>query len=158
MVVAAALLCIVAIVGSIFAFHQLRAIGARYMIAVGLVSVWSVAFIVLTLLRAPVTPMAASVGLVAWIAYRFSVSLFGQAGWPMAIDLLGEAVLAAGFCGYLAAGVRPNAYYRRRLFHALRRAIGPGHGDPAARRPPRVPVAQAWSTSTPLDRVRALNP
>jgi hypothetical protein len=115
MVVAAALLCIVAIVGSIFAFHQLRAIGGRYMIAVGLVSVWSVAFIVLTLLRARVTPMVASAGLVAWIAYRFSVSLFGQAGWPMAIDLLGEAVLAAGFCGYLVGGVRPNAYYRRRL-------------------------------------------
>jgi hypothetical protein len=85
------------------------------MIAVGLVSVWSVAFIVLTLLRVRLTPMVAGAGLVAWIAYRFSVSLFGQAGWPMAIDLLGEAALAAGLCGYLAGGVRPNAYFRRRL-------------------------------------------
>jgi len=33
----------------------------------------------------------------------------------LAIDLLGEAILAAGFCGYMAGGVRPNAYYRRRL-------------------------------------------
>ena len=30
-------------------------------------------------------------------------------------DLLGEIVLVAGFCGYMTAGVRPNAYYRRRL-------------------------------------------
>ena len=115
MVVAAALLCIVAIVGSIFAFHQLRAIGARYMIAVGLVSVWSVAFIVLTLLRARVTPVIAGAGFVIWIAYRFSVALFSQTGWPLAIDLLGETILAAGFCSYMAGGVRPNAYYRRRL-------------------------------------------
>ncbi|MBN9088650.1 MAG: hypothetical protein J0J01_17235 [Reyranella sp.] len=29
--------------------------------------------------------------------------------------VLAETALAAGFCGYMAAGVRPNAYYRRRL-------------------------------------------
>jgi hypothetical protein len=107
MVVAAALLCIVAIVGSIFAFHQLRAIGARYMIAVGLVSVWSVAFIVLTLLRAPVTPMAASVGLVAWIAYRFSVSLFGQAGWPMASISWARPFWPPGSAAILPPGCDP---------------------------------------------------
>ena len=115
MVAAAALLCIVAIAGAFLAFHQLREIGGRYMIAVGLVAAWSFAFIVLTLLRARVTPVVAGAGFVVWIAYRFSVALFGQAGWPLAIDLLGETILAAGFCGYMAGGVRPNAYYRRRL-------------------------------------------
>ena len=115
MVAAAALLCIVAIAGALFAFHQLREIGGRYMIAVGLVAAWSLAFIVLTLLRARVTPVVAGAGFVVWIAYRFFVALLGQTGWPLAIDLLGEAILAAGFCGYMAGGVRPNAYYRRRL-------------------------------------------
>jgi hypothetical protein len=62
-----------------------------------------------------VTPVVAGAGLVVWIAYRFFVALLGQTGWPLAIDLLGEAILAAGFCGYMAGGVRPNAYYRRRL-------------------------------------------
>ena len=74
MVVAAALLCIVVIVGAVFAFHQLREIGGRYMIAVGFVAAWSLAFIVLTLLRARVTPVVAGAGLVVWIAYRFSVA------------------------------------------------------------------------------------
>jgi len=59
--------------------------------------------------------VVASAGLIAWIAYRFAVSVFAGAGWPLAVDLLGEAALAAGFCGYMASGVRPNAYYRRRL-------------------------------------------
>ena len=115
MVAASALLCIVAIAGAFFAFHQLREIGGRYMIAVGLVTAWSFAFIVLTLLRARVTPVIAGAGFVIWIAYRFSVALFSQTGWPLAIDLLGETILAAGFCSYMAGGVRPNAYYRRRL-------------------------------------------
>ncbi len=115
MVVAALLLCAVAIVGAAFAFHQLREIGGRYMIAVGFVAAWSLAFVVLTLLRARLTPLMASAGLVTWITYRFSVAVVSHAGWPLAIDALGESVLAAGFCGYMAGGVRPNAYYRRRL-------------------------------------------
>ena len=115
MVVAALLLCVVAIVGAALAFQQLRDVGGRYTLAVGFVTAWSVAFVVLTLLRARVTPVVASAGLVVWIAYRFSVALLSQAGWPLAIDLLGEAMLVAGFCGYMAGGVRPNAYYRRRL-------------------------------------------
>jgi hypothetical protein len=36
-------------------------------------------------------------------------------GWPLIVDLLAEAVLAAGFCGYMLRGEQPNAYYRRRL-------------------------------------------
>ena len=115
MVAAALLICVVAVAGAALAFHQLRDIGGRYMISVGFVAIWSFAFVVLTLLRARVTPVVAGAGLVVWIAYRFSVALLGQAGWPLAVDLLGEAVLAAGFCGYMAGGVRPNAYYRRRL-------------------------------------------
>ncbi len=37
------------------------------------------------------------------------------AHWPLLVDLAAEAALAAGFCGYMAGAVRPNAYYRRRL-------------------------------------------
>ena len=115
MVVAALLLCIVAIAGTVFDFHRLRELGGRYTIAVGFVAVWSAVFVVMTLLRLRATPVVASAGLVAWIAYRFSVTVLGQVGWPLTVDLLGEAVLAAGFCGYMAGGVRPNAYYRHRL-------------------------------------------
>jgi len=84
-------------------------------IAVGFAGVWSAAFVAMTLLRLPATPLVAGAGFLAWIAYRFAVALASQAGWPLAVDLWAEAVLAAGFCGYMADGVRPNAYYRRRL-------------------------------------------
>jgi hypothetical protein len=115
MVLAALLLCSVAIAGIAFAPERLDELGGRYTIAVGFVTLWSAAFTVMTLLRLGATPMVASAGLVVWIAYRLAVAVFGHAGWPLAVDLLGEIVLAAGFCGYMAGGVRPNAYYRRRL-------------------------------------------
>ena len=114
-VLAAVVVCLVAIVGALLAFDQLRSIGIRYMIAVGFAGIWSAVFVVMTLLRLPATPAVASVGFVAWIAWRFAVALWSQAGWPLAVDTWVEAVLAAGFCGYMADGVRPNAYYRRRL-------------------------------------------
>ncbi|MBI3196011.1 MAG: hypothetical protein HYZ40_00595 [Rhodospirillales bacterium] len=115
MTIAAAALCIVALAGASFAFDRLREIGDRYMIAVAFLVAWSIAFVVMTLMRARATPVVASVGLAAWVAYRFCVAVLAQAGWPLAADLLGEAVMAAAFCGYMAGGVRPNAYYRRRL-------------------------------------------
>ncbi len=71
--------------------------------------------VIMTLLRLRVTPVVASLGFLAWIAYRFAAALLSHAGWPLMVDLVGEALLAAGFCGYMAGGVRPNAYYRRRL-------------------------------------------
>ena len=114
-VLAAGVVCLVAIGGALFAFDQLRQIGVRYMIAVGVAGVWCAVFVVMTLLRLPATPVVASVGFLAWIAYRFAVALWSQAGWPLAVDLWAEAVLDAGFSGYMADGVRPNAYYRRRL-------------------------------------------
>ena len=114
-VLAAAVVCVVALGGALLAFDQVRLIGVRYMIAVGFAGVWCAVFVVMTLLRLPATPLVASAGFVAWIAWRFAVALWSQAGWPLAVDLWAEAVLAAGFCGYMADGVRPNAYYRRRL-------------------------------------------
>ena len=45
--------------------------------------------------------------------------LSSHAGWPLTVDLWAKPLLAAGFCGYMAGGVRPNAYYRRRLPGAL---------------------------------------
>jgi hypothetical protein len=115
MTIAAALLCLLTAAGTLLAYDQLRAVGVRYMIAVGFITLWSAVFIVMTLLRLRATPLVASAGLVAWIAWRFLAALLYQSGWPLAVDLLGEIVLAAGFCGYMAGGVRPNAYYRRRL-------------------------------------------
>jgi hypothetical protein len=115
MMITALVLGVVALAGACFAFDRLREIGNRYMIAVAFIAAWSIVFVIMTLLRSRATPLLASAGLVAWIAYRFSVALFSQAGWPLAVDLLGEAVMAVGFCGYMASAVRPNAYYRRRL-------------------------------------------
>ena len=114
-VLAAAVVSLVAVGGALLAFDHLRLIGVRYMIAISFAGVWSAVFVVMTLLRLPATPLVASTVFLAWIAYRFAVALWSEAGWPLAVDLWAEAVLAAGFCGYMADGVRPNAYYRRRL-------------------------------------------
>jgi hypothetical protein len=112
-VVAAALLAVTSLGGLAFAFDQLRAIGNRYMVAVLFVTAWSLAFLLMTAIRAPATPLIASFGLFLWIAYRLFVAI-AAGGWPLVVDLLGEAVLVAGFCGYMLTGSRPNQYYRRR--------------------------------------------
>jgi hypothetical protein len=117
MVVAAAVLLATGLTGFIFAFDRLRELGGRYTIAIGFITAWSLAFIVLTVLRVRATPTLASAGLVLWIAYRFAVAASEGllAHWPLAVDLLAELAMAASFCGYMAGAVRPNAYYRRRL-------------------------------------------
>ena len=112
MVVAAAVLAVVGLGGLALAFDQLRAIGGRYMIAVIYVTAWSLAFLVMTSMRARATPVVASIGLVLWVAYRFGVAVM-TGGWPLVVDLVGEAVLAAGFCGYMFCSAHPAAYYRR---------------------------------------------
>lgn len=116
-VIAAFVLCLVALLGSTLAFQRLPAIGLRYAIAVGFVTIWSAGFLVLTALRWRHTPVVASAGLVLWIGWRTSVVLSGSSVelWPLLVDMAAEAMLAAGFCGYMATAVRPNAYYRRRL-------------------------------------------
>ena len=115
MVSVAGVLLVIAVLGIVFAHQALRAVGSRYIVAVGFIVLWSVVFIVMTLLRLRATPVVASAGLLLWIAYRLAVAIVSQAGWPLTVDLLGEVILAAGFCGYMAEGVRPNAYYRHRL-------------------------------------------
>jgi hypothetical protein len=117
MVVAASVLLATGLAGFIFAFDRLRDLGGRYTIAVGFITVWSLAFIVLTLLRARATPTLASAGLVLWVTYRFAVAAGDGlvAHWPLAVDLLAELIMAASFCGYMASAPRPIAYYRRRL-------------------------------------------
>jgi hypothetical protein len=106
--------------------------GWAYMIPVIFFMAWSLIFVVMTLLRLPSTPLVASAGVVMWVAIRLALNYFGQAPlvagedrttlldalvrlWPYATVVLAETALAAGFCGYMTAGVRPNAYYRRRL-------------------------------------------
>jgi hypothetical protein len=113
--IVAVLLCAVVLAGMILGMNDFRAIGGRYMIAVGFITLWAGAFVIMTWQRMPGTPTWASIGLVVWILYRFVVSVLGGYGWPLAVDLVAELAMAAGFCGYMASGVRPNAYYRRRL-------------------------------------------
>jgi len=115
MVSVAGVLLVIAVLGILFAYQAVRDVGGRYIVAVGFIVLWSVVFVVMTLLRLRATPVVASAGLLLWIAYRLAVAIVSQAGWPLTVDLLGEVVLAAGFCGYMAEGVRPNAYYRHRL-------------------------------------------
>jgi hypothetical protein len=111
--VAAALLALTALGGFALAFDQLRAIGERYTMAIVFVTAWSLLFLVMTLMRSPATPLVAALGFGLWVAYRLCVAIV-SGSWPLVVDLLGEAVLAAGFCGYMLTGSRPNAYYRRR--------------------------------------------
>jgi hypothetical protein len=113
--VIAVLLCTVVLAGLVLATNELRAIGLRYGIAVGFITLWSGGFVIMTSLRMRETPTLASIGLIVWILYRLVVAVLGGDGWPLVVDLVAELVMAAAFCGYMAAGVRPNAYYRRRL-------------------------------------------
>jgi hypothetical protein len=113
-VVAASLAAIVGVAGFAFAFEDVAALGLRYEIAVGFATAWSLVFLIMTAMHAPATPVVASVGLIVWIAYRLAVAIV-SGGWPLMLDLLLEAVMAAAFCGYMATGASPNAYYRRRL-------------------------------------------
>ena len=110
----AALLCALVVIGLIVAFDQFRAVG-RYTIAVAFIAVWSAGFVAMTWQRVSATPTLASIGLFVWILYRFAVSITVGYGWPLIVDLLAELAMATAFCGYMASGVRPNAYYRRRV-------------------------------------------
>ena len=67
--------------------------------------------------EAAALPEARLGGALLWIVGRAGIVISGGAlsHWPLLVDLAAEASLAAGFCGYMAGAVRPNAYYRRRL-------------------------------------------
>lgn len=114
MVIAAALLAAVGLLGLAFAADRLSDLGSRYTVAVLFITAWSALFVVLTLMRVRATPWVVSGGFLLWIGYRLAFAAL-TAGWPLVVDLLGEAVLAAGFCGYMASGAIPAAYYRHRL-------------------------------------------
>ena len=113
MAVAAALLSLVGLGGLALAVDQLKASGGRDRVAVLFVTAVSLLFLALTWMRSPATPLIVTFGLALWVAYRLCVAI-AAGHWPLIVDLLGEGVLAAGFCGYVLTGSRPNAYYRRR--------------------------------------------
>ena len=114
-VIVAFVLCVVMLIGLSVAFDQFRAVAGRFQIALVFVTAWSAAFVVMTALRVRITPMLASIGIVAWVVYRIFVSATGGYRWPLGIDLLAQMAMALAVCGYMASGVRPNAYYRPRL-------------------------------------------
>lgn len=106
--------------------------GQVYMFPVVYFVAWAWLFMIMTLLRLSFTPIVMSVGLVAWVLLRAAVNWIGPSPriaaaehtslldalvltWPYATAILAELVSVVGFCGYMATGVRPNAYYRRRL-------------------------------------------
>jgi hypothetical protein len=113
----AAFLFVIDVAGWLFAPNRLLEIGSRYTIAVTFAGLLSLVFTVMTLLRLRQTPVVICVGLVVWILYRggVAVSYGAVAHWPLFVDMMGELILAGGFCGYMASGLRPNAYYRRRI-------------------------------------------
>ena len=115
MVIVAVLLCVLMFGGLVVAPDQFVAVAGRFQIALGFVNAWAAIFVVMTILRLRVTPLLASVGITVWVVYRIVVSVMGGYGWPLGIDLLAQLAMALAFCGYMATGVRPNAYYRRRL-------------------------------------------
>ena len=107
-------------------------IGTVYMVPIVFFMAWSLVFVAMTLARLRATPSVAGAGMVLWVALRLVLGYLAQAPdvaaaektgwidglvliWPYGVNILAEIALAAGFCGYMAAGLRPNAYYRRRL-------------------------------------------
>ena len=107
-------------------------LGMRLMVPVGFLVVWALLFLAMTALRLSATPLFAGASLVLWVALRFALAYVGDSVmdardtggslaasltflWPFLMSVLGEAAMAAAFCGYMLGGVRPNAYYRRRL-------------------------------------------
>ena len=110
-------------------------LGIIYMAPVAFLMAWSLVFVIMTLGRLRSTPTVASFGIVLWALLRVVVAYVYQASagaaatgiplgeglvrdWPFAVTVLGEIVLAAAFCGYMASGRRPNIYYRRRVARA----------------------------------------
>lgn len=110
--------------------------GGERHVKIGLVSAVSVLFLLIgavivftmTMLRASATPMVASVGAVllffVQIATNVAVqalvlegnmNLVATAMLPMMPHWLGGIAATAGFVGYMIGGVRPNAYFRRRV-------------------------------------------
>jgi hypothetical protein len=113
----AALLVVIELAGWLLALDRLLGIGSRYTVAVSFAGLLSLVFVVMTLLRLRQTPVIVCAGLVVWILYRggVAVSYGAVAHWPLFVDMTGELILATGFCAYMATGLRPNAYYRRRI-------------------------------------------
>jgi hypothetical protein len=90
-----------------------------------LFALWAVVFVVMTLMRRPSTPTAASVLMViwavSWIAAEIATHYLSANSFdlvsPVALLLpvIIEIVLVSAFCGYMSDGRRPNAYFRKRV-------------------------------------------
>jgi hypothetical protein len=113
MVLIAILLAFVAITGIVVSFKRLQFLNPRYQLTVSFITLWAVVFVGMTLFRLSITPLVASSGLIIWVAFRLLLATLAGS-WPLVVDLLGEAILVAGFCGYMATGNLPRAYYGRR--------------------------------------------
>ncbi len=75
----------------------------------------------MTLLRLPATPVVASAGFVAWIAWRFAVGAVEPGRLAAGGRSAGRGRAGRRFLRLHGRRVRPNAYYRRRLSGGLSR-------------------------------------
>lgn len=100
--------------------------GPRAMVVMGWLVAWAAVFLVMTVLRLPATPLVANGGLVGWVMLRLVLGYGGLViadgrpdaltyHWPLLLEIIADIAMTAAFCGYMANGRRPNAYYRRRL-------------------------------------------
>ena len=93
LVVAASVVCLVALMGSTLAFDRLRELTLRYMLAVGFVTIWSLAFLAMTILHWRGTPLVASAGLLIWIGARVGIVLAqGALSWTLLRDTADPAL------------------------------------------------------------------
>lgn len=116
-------------------------VGLIYIVPTVTFIIWSTVFFAMTLARAPATPTVAvwtyavqfAIGIIAPVvgqAFIYASHGGGAAALVMTIasslPMWALALLVAlGFGGYLLGGVRPNAYYRRRI--AAPPGAGPSH-------------------------------
>lgn len=109
-----------------------RRLGPIQMMPIAYAMAWSLLFVVMTVSKRHATPLVASLGIVVWALLPAGIALSDESAllsggrlivlfdaltrvWPQAVAALANLLLAAAFCGYMASGRRPNAYYRRRL-------------------------------------------
>lgn len=114
-------------------------LGLIYSAPVAVLLFSGVVLLTMTLVRTPATPVVASTLAALYYVMAIAAAVLGQIvlfsrngqsileASPMLVSFLphwiGGLMMLAGFCGYMVGGVRPNAYFRRR--------VAVGREDPA---------------------------
>ena len=115
-VIVAFVLCVVMLIGLSVAFDQFRAVAGRFQIALVFVTAWSAAFVVMTALRVRITPMLASIGIVAWVVYRIFVSATGNQVTAATVGKVFHRIWDQAGLPQPAGGQQPRPYDFRHHF------------------------------------------